>query len=151
LFRRRRPLVPLEIIDGFEAAEGRALQRSLTAALRADERAARRDVPTVLEIGPGSGDVLVVIWRNLVVGFVPPDEAMRLRQLLPTPPVALTIRGVVRWDGGLWRVWVGDPPDEGFPASTPHHDTLPEPEDTLLGIPLRRRSSHESVWPKDDR
>jgi len=140
LFRRHRSH-PLDIVDGFEASEGRALQRSLTAALLAHERAARHDLPILLEIGRGSGDRPVVIWRNLIVGFVPPDRAMQLEQLLPDGPRGVvTVRGFARRSGGLWRVWVGKMPDEGLPAPTATHlDTLPEPEFTIFGIPLRRR------------
>lgn len=150
LFRRRRPVVPLDIVDGFEAAEGRALQRSLTAALLAHERTARHDLPTLLEIGRGSGEALVVIWRNLIVGFVPPDCAMQFQEVLAADPRAVvTVRGVVRHDGELWRVWVGSPPDEELQELTTHHDTLPGPELTLLGIPLRRRGTAVPVWPTD--
>jgi len=142
LFRRPRPLVdaPPEVVaEGFAAAEAPALQRSLVAALHHQERADGRELPGDLEIGRGAGDRLVVIWRNLVVGFVPPDRVAPFTALLPDDPRAgVVVRGVVHHVDGLWRVWVGDRPASGFPPPPAGLDTLAVPPDTLLGIPLPR-------------
>jgi hypothetical protein len=142
LFRRHRPVVdaPAAVAaDGFTAADAPAFQRSFVAALHAGERADRRDVPGVLQIGRGAGDRLVVIWRNLVVGFVPPDRTAPFEALLPAGPRAgVELAGVVHHADGLWHVWVGDPPAAGFPTPPAGLDTLPTPEDTLLGIRLPR-------------
>ncbi len=148
LFRRNTQ--PFRLVEGFEAAEGRALQRSITAALLTSERADGQDVPDLLQIGHGSGDRLVVIWRNLVVGLVPPECVKQFDQVLADKPRAVVaVRGVVHLSGDLWRVWVGDLPGGGFPESTAHLDTLPAPEDKVLGIPIRRKGDRVPVWPAE--
>jgi hypothetical protein len=145
LFRRHRPVVaaPAALTaDGFAAADAPAFQRSFVAALDAGERAGRRDVPGVLQVGRGAGDRLVVIWRNLVVGFVPADRTAPFEALLPAGPRAgVELRGGVHHADGLWHVWVGDPPADGFPPPPAGLDTLPAPEDTLLGIRLPRHDT----------
>ncbi|GIG21624.1 hypothetical protein Cch01nite_23480 [Cellulomonas chitinilytica] len=147
LFRRHRPpVVPPEAVgpfDGFTAADAPALQRSFVAALHIGERAERQDVPGTIEIGRGAAGRLVVIWRNLVVGFVPPDRAAPFDAALPADPRAVVaVDGVVHHADGLWRVWVGDLPADGFPPPPPGLDTLPVPEDTVLGIRLDRRGEN---------
>ncbi|MGY4645316.1 hypothetical protein [Cellulomonas sp. URHB0016] len=147
LFRRLRPRAdpPLEIrvAEGFLAAEAPALQRSFVAALHPRERHDHADVPDLLEIGRGAGDRLVVIWRNLVVGFVPAERAPQIEAALPAGPRAgVTVRGVVHQAHGLWRVWVGDGPADGLREPPAGLDTLPVPEDTIFGVRLVRRDDH---------
>ncbi len=144
LFRRHRPVVvPPESLgpfDGFTAADAPALQRSFDTALHVRERAARGDVVTTVEISRGAGERVVVSWRNLVVGFVPPDRVAPFDAVLPADLRAhVVVPAVVHPVAGLWRVWVGEPPADGYPPPPPGLDTLPVPEDTMLGIRMPRR------------
>ncbi|WP_026075289.1 hypothetical protein [Cellulomonas massiliensis] len=132
--------MPAILFGGFWAAEASALQRSLVAALTSREQVARVPVPADLRISRGAGDLLVVTWRNMIVGFVPQDEAPLLGpQLPPGRRDELEVTGVVDHSTGLWRVWVGTPPEGGFPLPGSELDTLPPPEDLVAGgFPLRR-------------
>lgn len=136
----RTVAVPAILFGGFWAAEASALQRSLAEALTSREQAARAPVPADLRLSRGAGDLLVVTWRNVIVGFVPPDEAPLLGpQLPPGRHDELEVHGVVDHSTGMWRVWVGTPPDGGFPPPAVELDTLPPPEDLVAGgFPLRR-------------
>lgn len=136
----RTVAVPAILFGGFWAAEAVALQRSLAEALTSREQAARAPVPAELRLSRGAGDRLVVTWRNVIVGFVPPDEVPLLGpQLPPGRRDELEVPGVVDHSTGMWRVWVGTPPDGGFPLPGIELDTLPPPEDLVAGgFPLRR-------------
>lgn len=137
IFRRDR--VEAELDGGFLAGEARALQTSMHAALSGGERGAGEPVPVELVIGAGTGDLLVLVCRNLVVGFVPAERAASLApQLARAGKARLVAPGRLYLDCGLWRVWVGVVPADGLPAAPPDLDRLAAPELTVFGVPLPR-------------
>ncbi|MCC2336684.1 hypothetical protein [Cellulomonas wangsupingiae] len=140
---RRRPEVSADVLVGFCAAEAPAMQRSLLAALGLGEHPAPTVVPARLQVDRGADDRLVLVWRNVIVGFVPahaaPDLAVRLDA---AGDATLMVRGAVHRADGTWRVWVGDVPPDGFPPVPEGLDTLPPPEPSILGVPLRRLDGH---------
>ncbi|MFC4613600.1 hypothetical protein GXP71_00130 [Cellulomonas sp. H30R-01] len=139
----RRPHVTGVVGDGFVAAEAPALQTSLVAALTMHERAAERPVTVELRVDRGRGTRLVLSARNVVIGFVPPDEVPLLAAQLPSGRALLVVPGVVYHQDGLWRLWVGPEPSS-FPAPADDLDTLPVPDPSIAGIPLK------ILRPKDD-
>ncbi|HEY0215599.1 MAG TPA: hypothetical protein VGC57_04325 [Cellulomonas sp.] len=137
----RRPRVPADLVGGFLAGEARALQTSVREVLTGLERAAGQPVPVELVVEHGKGERLVLLCRNLVVGFVVDGHAPALSdQLEHAGRARLVVPGVLYPDGDLWRVWVGAVPAAGLPvgAETEEADRLPAPEAAVLGIPLRR-------------
>ncbi|NHT18619.1 hypothetical protein [Cellulomonas sp. IC4_254] len=138
--RLRRPTVAADLPAGFHAAEARALQVTLTGVLSAVERAAGRPVPVDVVLEAGRDGAVVVLCRNRVVGFVPDPHVAGLRDQVRSAGRRAHVGApgrVVREDG-LWRVWVGPEPDGGLPPVPDGLDTLPEPQPTILGVPLRR-------------
>jgi len=138
--RLRRPTVAADLPAGFHAAEARALQVTLTGVLSAVERAAGRPVPVDVVLEAGRDGAVVVLCRNRVVGFVPDPHVAGLRDQVRAAGRRARVGApgrVVREDG-LWRVWVGPEPDGGLPPVPDGLDTLPEPQPTILGVPLRR-------------
>jgi len=129
-----------DVRPGFHAAETRSLQTSLHAALTAAERATGAAVPVEVAFGDGRDGGLVVVCRNLVVGFVPgPRVAGLLAQRDDAGRRArLVAPGRLHLEGALWRVWVGPVPDGGVPDADEAADVLAPPEPAVLGIPLRR-------------
>lgn len=136
----RSPRVDAEVAAGFHAAEARALQTALLGVLAAAERATGRPVPVDLTVDPGRGDGLVLHCRNQLVGFVPAEHAPPLRdqRARAGSRARLVVPGLLVLDGTTWRVWVGPVPDGGVPAVPDGLDTLPAPQTTVLGVPLRR-------------
>lgn len=135
----RRPRVPAELAQGFHATEALALQTAVCNALTATERGVARPVPVDLVIDAGRGTRLVVVCRNLVVGFVPEAIAVPLAEQRRAVDRALLVtRGWLFRDQDLWRVWVGDVPEDGIPEVPAGLDQLPAPQPTILGVPLRR-------------
>lgn len=136
----RRTRVTADVRPGFPAAEAPALQTALAGVLTAAERATGRPVPVELTFDTGRGDVLAVVCRNRVVGFVPAEHAATVRAQRDDagPRAVLVAPGVLHADGDLWRVWVGAVPDDGPSAADPGSEALGAPEPTVLGIPLRR-------------
>lgn len=138
------------LTGGFHAAEAPALQRAIVQALGRD-RARGLPVQAELEIVHGRGDTLVLVWRNAIVGFVPPDEATTLAPQLPPagsrevtvvdgsvfPVVHQPPRAGDDKHGVLWRIWVGRVPDE-IPPVPDGLDHLDVPEPKILGIPVNR-------------
>jgi len=115
------------------------MQRSILAALGLGERPAPALVPARLEVVRGADERLVLVWRNVIVGFVPPDAAPTLAAGLEAAGGAsLVVRGTVHRTDGVWRVWVGEVPADGFPPVPGDLDTLAEPTPTILGVPVRR-------------
>lgn len=139
----RRTHVAGVVGAGFIAAEAPALQTSLVAALTVHERTAERPVAVELRVDRGRGTRLVLSARNVVVGFVPPDEVSLLAAQLPPGRALLVVPGVLYHQDGLWRLWVGPTPD-AFPAPADDLDTLPVPDPSIAGIPLK------ILRPKDD-
>jgi len=136
---RRRPEVPADVGAGFCAAEAPAMQRSILAALGLGERPAAAVVPARMHVERGADERLVLVWRNVIVGFVPADAVGTLDAALEAAgDAALVVQGCVHRTDGTWRVWVGDVPAEGFPPVPDGLDTLPAPELTILGVPVRR-------------
>ncbi|UZN01833.1 hypothetical protein [Cellulomonas sp. S1-8] len=136
---RRRPEVPADVVAGFCAAEAPAMQRSILAALGLGERPAAVDVPARMRVERGADDRLVLVWRNVIVGFVPASAAPALAAALEAAgDAALVVRTLVHRADGTWRVWVGDVPPDGFPLVPEGLDTLAAPELTILGVPVRR-------------
>jgi hypothetical protein len=132
----RRPHVPAEVGDGFVAGEAVALQTSFTAALDARERAAGDPVNAELVVEPGRGELVVLVWRNVVVGFVPPAHRDTLREQLAVAGNArLVTSGQVFRRDDTWHVWVG-PPRAAFPETEPGTDRLAAPPCTIFGIAL---------------
>ena len=125
---------------GFFAAEAVALQRSVVASLGLGPRPAPATVPVRLRVEHGAGDRLVLVSRNVIVGFVPADDAPLLaRQLEAVGTTAhLVARGSVVHVDGTWRVWVGEVPTDGLPPVPAGLDTLQAPGFTILGIPVNR-------------
>lgn len=137
IFRRAR--VEAVVDGGFLAREARALQTSMRTALSGGERSARRPVPVELVIDAGQGDLLVVVCRNLVVGFVPEERTASLApQLAQAGKARLVVPGRLYPDGDLWRVWVGAVPADGLPAAPRDLDRLAAPKLTVFGVPLQR-------------
>lgn len=137
IFRRPDPRIA-QIDVGFWCAEAAALQRAITQALG---RVGDRDeVGAQLEFSAGTEGRVVVAWRRRIVGFVPADPADRLRpQLRAAAPAVLMAEGRVVHRDGLWRVWVGPPPDDALPPEYPPDELAPPPV-TLLGFPWRGRA-----------
>jgi hypothetical protein len=136
----RRPRARAEIATGFAATETRALQTSLVGVLAAAERATGAGVPVELLLEPGRDGRVVVVCRNVVVGFVPADRAPALstQREAAGRKARLVTPGLLHRDGDVWRVWVGPVPEGGIPATPAGTDTLATPEPTVLGVPLRR-------------
>ncbi|MCG7286268.1 hypothetical protein MHY85_09830 [Cellulomonas sp. ACRRI] len=141
--RLRRTVVAAEVPSGFHAAEARALQVALTQVLTGVERAAGRAVPVDVVLEAGRDGAVVVVCRNRVVGFVPAPHAGGLRAQVDRAGrrAHVVAPGTVVRDDGLWRVWVGPEPTGGVPPVPDGLDTLPEPQPTILGVPLRRDGS----------
>ncbi|HEY0187368.1 MAG TPA: hypothetical protein VGC67_07770 [Cellulomonas sp.] len=136
---RRRPRVAAELPTGFHAGEALALQASVLSALTAVERATGGPVPVLLEVDAGRPPRLVLVCRNLVVGFVPEACAGPLdAQRTAAGRARLVVPGLLHRDERLWRVWAGPVPAEGLPAVPPGTDTLAAAPVTVLGIPLGR-------------
>ena len=144
----RKERVTLEVDDGFHVAEAPALQRAIVQVLGADKTGGV-PVPAELRLEPGRGDALVVVWRNMIVGFVPPERAGGLAARLPGGRAVGVVPGCVHPAGpavprdgagrprGLWRLCAGPVP-RGFPEVPEGLDRLAVPERTILGIPLSR-------------
>ncbi|WP_129338237.1 hypothetical protein [Cellulomonas endophytica] len=136
---RRRPVLRVELRpdEAFGLGEAAALQTALVGVLRAAERAARAPVAADLALEAGAGARVVAVWRNVVVGFVPPDHAPALHdRLAGAAGTRLVVAGWVHRDGDLWRVRAGPRPDDGFPPASAGADLLPPPPRRVLGIPL---------------
>lgn len=139
LFRRRAE-VPADVVLGFFAAEAVALQRSIVASLGLGPRPVPTAVPVRLRVEHGAGDRLVLVSRNVIVGFVPADDTPLLARQLQTVGTTahLVAPGSVVQVDGTWRVWVGDLPPDGLPPVPAGLDTLQAPGFTILGIPVHR-------------
>ncbi|WP_236123010.1 hypothetical protein [Cellulomonas palmilytica] len=145
-FWGRQERVPIEVDDGFHVAEAPALQRAIVQVLGAD-KVGGVPVPAELELEEGREGALVVVWRNMIVGFVPPDRTAELTARLPGGHAVGVVHGCVHPEvhevprdgddrhGVLWRVWAGPAPD-AFPEVPEDLDRLAVPERTILGIPL---------------
>lgn len=135
----RHAEVPAEVGDGFVAGEAVALQTSFQAALTGRERSAREPVLAELQLEGGKGGRVVLIWRNVVVGFVPPAHEVDLRgQLHRAGKDRLVCPGQVYRDGDLWRVWVGARPPAGAREPEPGTDRLAAPPTRIFGLALPR-------------
>lgn len=136
----RSTRVDADVHPGFHATETRSLQTSLHAALTAAERATGGAVPVEVAFDDGRDGGLVVVCRNLVVGFVPASRVPQLRAQRDAagPRARLVAPGRLHPEGPLWRVWVGPVPDDGVPVADEAADVLAPPEPAVLGIPLRR-------------
>lgn len=132
--------VDAEVAAGFHAAEAPALQTALLGVLAAAERATGRPVPVELTVDAGRGDGLVLLCRNRLVGFVPEEHAppLRAQRERAGRRAHLVLPGLLVLDAATWRVWAGPVPDGGVPAAPGGIDTLPAPQPTVLGVPLRR-------------
>ncbi|ASR57043.1 hypothetical protein CBP52_16635 [Cellulomonas sp. PSBB021] len=138
----------IEVDDGFHIAEAPALQRAIVQVLGMD-RVGGVPVPAELQLEPGREGALVVVWRNMIVGFVPPERAGELTARLPGGRAVGVVHGCVHPEvhelprdgddrhGVLWRVWAGPVP-ETFPEVPQGLDRLDVPERAILGIPLAR-------------
>lgn len=144
LFGRRPPDIPADVGGGFWVSETRALQRALVGVLTGAERAERRTTTTQLEFSPGAEGNVVVLWRNAIVGFVPPARTEPLRrQLRDIGKATLVSDGHALDDGNLWRIWVGQgEPDS--PPPGPEADQIPPAPNTIFGIALRDRRAKAS-------
>ena len=139
-FRHREPPVVADVGEGFVATEAPALQQAIRSALRAGEGKA---TPVAVEVRFDSGvaERVVVEWRNRFVGFVPTSHLASVRGQLVGAAAgksALTANGRVYFDGRYFRVWVGPPPEDGFPQVEAGYDELSEPSPAIFGIPLSR-------------
>ncbi len=107
------------------------------------ERAADRPVPVDVVLEAGRDDAVVVVCRNRVVGFVPAAHAAGLRAQVDRAGrrTHVVAQATVARHDGLWHVWVGPEPEGGVPPVPDGLDTLPEPQATVLGVPLRRDGS----------
>jgi len=115
------------------------MQRSILAALGLGDRPSATHVVARLAVEHGADDRLVLVWRNVIVGFVPPHAAPALAAALDAAPDAsVVVDGVAHRTDGTWRLWVGPVPEDGFPPVPDDLDTLAAPELTILGVPLRR-------------
>ena len=102
-----------------------------------------RATPVAVEVRFDSGvaERVVVEWRNRFVGFVPTSHLASVRGQLVGAAAgksALTANGRVYFDGRYFRVWVGPPPEDGFPQVEAGYDELSEPSPAIFGIPLSR-------------
>ncbi|MBD8063329.1 hypothetical protein [Oceanitalea stevensii] len=140
--RWRSAEVPADVGAGFWAAEAAAMQRAIVTALAGAERARSGAVPARLELSPGAEGRVVVVWRNVIVGFVPPDRAAPLRdQLAAAGKGTLVAPGSVVELGGQRRMWVG----EGEPVGEPPADELAAPPTTIFGIHLPGTTPRETT------
>ncbi|WP_413452596.1 hypothetical protein AA0Y32_09965 [Georgenia phoenicis] len=139
--RWRSTEVPADVGPGFWVAEAGALQRAIVTALGADARG-RPEVRARLELSAGAEGRVVVVWRNVIVGFVPPDHAAPLRRQLEAAGRATLVAAgsVVRADG-QWRIWLG----EGTPVGEPPADELTPPPATIFGISLPATTLRETT------
>lgn len=132
-----------DVPAGFHAAEAPAMQRSILAALRLGDSPAATTVPARMHVERGADDRLVLVWRNVIVGFVPAEAAPTLASALDAAQGAtLVVPAAVHRPDRTWRVWVGEVPSDGFPAVPDGLDTLAAPETTILGVPVRRLDGH---------
>ena len=133
---RRRGRVDADVGEGFVAGEAAALQTGLAAALTGAER--RETAARVgLSFETEDGSHVVIVCRNHTVGFVPPSHVESvLAQLVAAAGARLETSGQVYRDDVGWRLWVGPPPTDGFPAPEPGADTLPPPQRRMMGIVL---------------
>lgn len=139
--RWRSAEVPADVGPGFWVAEATAMQRAIITALGAAERAHPR-VPARLELSPGAEGRVVVVWRNVIVGFVPPEHAAPLRRQLEVAGKAtLVSAGVVVEVGGRRRIWAG----EGDPTGSPPVDELAAPPTTIFGMNLPGTGPRETT------
>ena len=144
----RKERVTIEVEDGFHVAEAPALQRAIVQ-VQGHDKVGGVPVPPELELEPGREGALVVVWRNMIGGFGPPDRAADLTARLPQGRAVGVVHGCVHPEvhdvprdgddrhGVLWRVWVGPVP-EVFPEVPEGLDRLAVPERTILGIPVSR-------------
>ena len=132
------PPIPADVGEGFIATEAPAMQQSILSAMRGGE--GKRAVITAdLEFKTGAAERVVVDWRNRYVGFVPTSHLASMRgQLVAAGKAVLIAPGEVYFDGKFWRVWVGPPPEFGFPEVPHGYDELPVPPMTIFGVPLNR-------------
>jgi len=138
-WRRREDPVAADVGRGFVATEAPAMQAALKSALHVGEG---KGTPILADVafGQGSGERVVVQWRNRYVGFVPSSHRADLRgQLASAGRAPLVAEGLVYWDGEWWRIWVGPVPDHGPPPVGPGYDELEPPPPTIFGVPLPRR------------
>lgn len=136
---RRRPEVELTPAEGFHATDAPALQRSILAALGMGESPRAAVVPARMRVERGADDRLVLVWNNVIVGFVPPSATAAIAAEVARAGDALVVvRTVVHRPARDWRVWVGDVPTTGVPPVPDGLDTLAVPETTVLGVPVRR-------------
>ena len=136
---RRRPEVVLDLDEGFHAADAPALQRSILAALGLGESPRAAVVPARMRVERGADDRLVLVWNNVIVGFVPPSSVATLApEVARAADAVVVVRAVVHRPGRDWRVWVGGVPEAGIPPVPEGLDTLAVPEATILGVPVRR-------------
>ena len=136
--RHHAPPVTADVGAGFVATEAPALQQAIRSALHVGEGRAGT-IPAELQFGGGAAERVVVEWRNRFVGFVPTSHLAGLRgQLAAIGRATLTATGCLYFDGTYWRVWVGPPPEDGFPAVEEGYDELGEPTPTIFGVPLTR-------------
>jgi len=122
-----------EVGVGFVAAEAPALQVAILAALGGMQRG-HPTVVAELAFTRGAEGRVVIVWHNRFVGFVPQShEDLLLAQVQAAGANGLTTQGQFYYDGTLWRVWVGPPPD-GMPEPEPGMDELPSPATTIFGF-----------------
>lgn len=139
--RWRSAEVPADVGAGFWVAEAAAMQRAIVTALAGAERSGSA-VRARVEFSPGAEGRVVVAWRNVIVGFVPPDRAAPLRdQLEAAGKGTLVAPGSVVEVGGQRRIWVG----EGEPAGEPPADELAPPPTTIFGINLPGTTPRETT------
>lgn len=113
------------------------MQRTVVGALRSLETGMEA-IPARLQFSRGAEDHVVVLWRNVIVGFVPPTHRDELRRQLDDAVTApLVADGHVRRHDGVWRVWAGPawPVAEGPPQPPP--DEIDPPSNAIFGFPLR--------------
>lgn len=141
----RRTRVAADVGTGFHAAEARGLQTALHGVLTGVERASTTAVPVEVRLDATRDAAVVVLCRNQVVGFVPPDPpelapGLRAQQEAAGRRALLVAPGLLHRDAGtaLWRVWVGAEPEGGLPPVPEGLDTLAAPEPSIFGVPLRR-------------
>lgn len=141
LSRHHAPPVTADVGEGFVATEAPAMQQAIRSALRSGEGKAS-PIAVEVQFRPGAAERVVVEWRNRFVGFVPASHLAGLRgQMASAGRATLTGVGRVYHDGTYWRVWVGRPPADGFPAVEAGYDELAEPAPSIFGIPLNRPRS----------
>jgi len=122
-----------EVGIGFVASEAPALQVAILAALAGLQRG-HQTVAAELAFSRGAEGRVVIVWRNRFVGFVPQThEDLLLAQVKAAGTSGLTTEGQLYYDGELWRVWVGPPPDT-MPQPEPGMDELPPPATTIFGF-----------------